>query len=274
MRLDAHQHFWSYSQVDYPWIQPGWPIRRDFLPEELVSLLEAHKLEGSIAVQARQCVNESWWLLGLAESSAWIKGVVGWVDLRGRDVEEQLSRLAAHPKFVGVRHVVQDEPDDRFMLRDDFLNGISKLKSCGLAYDILVFSRQLPAAIELVRAFPEQRFVLDHLGKPNIREGDLSPWQDHIAQLAAAPNVMCKVSGLVTEARWHAWKLEDFVPFLDVVFNAFGPDRVMYGSDWPVALLAADYASVFTLTHDYVLRKGRQLEAGVFGLNAARFYNL
>lgn len=274
MRLDAHQHFWIYSPADYPWIQADWPLRRDFLPADLAPLLQASGLDGSVAVQARQSLEESRWLLELADASPFIKGVVGWVDLRAPAVEEQLGRLAAHPKFVGVRHVVQDEPDDRFMLGADFLRGIGKLKEFGLTYDLLVYPRQLPAAIELARAFPEQAFVLDHLAKPLIREGRLSPWREQIRELAALPNVMCKVSGLVTEARWKAWDAGDFLPFLDVAFQAFGPDRLMYGSDWPVALLAADYHQVLTLVREHVALHDKNLETKMFGLNAARFYRL
>jgi L-fuconolactonase len=274
MRIDAHQHFWAYSLAEYPWIQPDWPIRRDFLPADLAPLLQASGLDGSVAVQARQSLEESRWLLKLAAASPEIKGVVGWVDLRAPDVEEQLGLLAAHPKFVGVRHVVQDEPDDRFMLGEDFLRGIGKLKAFGLTYDILIYPRQLSEAIELVRTYPEQAFVLDHLAKPLIREGLLSPWREQVRELAASPNVMCKVSGLVTEARWFAWKPEDFLPFLDVIFQAFGPDRLMFGSDWPVALLSADYSKVFTLIRDYVAGQDKNLEAKIFGLNAARFYKL
>jgi L-fuconolactonase len=274
MRIDAHQHFWTYSNAEYPWIQPDWPIRRDFLPVDLAPHLQALGLDGSVAVQARQSLEESRWLLELANASPEIKGVVGWVDLRAPDVEEQLGLLAAHPKFVGVRHVVQDEPDDRFMLGEDFLRGIGKLQAFGLTYDILIYPRQLPAALELVRAYPEQAFVLDHLAKPLVREGLLSPWREQVRELAASPNVMCKVSGLVTEARWFAWKPEDFIPFFDVVFQAFGPDRLMFGSDWPVALLSADYSKVFTLILDYVAGQDKNLEAKIFGLNATRFYQL
>jgi L-fuconolactonase len=274
MRIDAHQHFWIYSSTEYPWIQPDWPIRRDFLPANLAPLLAAIGFDGSIAVQARQSLEESRWLLQLADASPVIKGVVGWVDLRAPDVEEQLAPLAVHPKFVGVRHVVQDEPDDRFVLGENFRRGIAKLKGFGLTYDILIYPNQLPAAIELVREYPEQPFVLDHLAKPLISEGLLSPWREQVRELASSPNVMCKVSGLVTEARWSAWKPEDFLPFLDVALQAFGPDRLMFGSDWPVALLSADYAKVFGLVRDYIAGQDKNLVDKILGLNAARFYQL
>lgn len=274
MRLDSHQHFWKFNPAEYGWMQPDWPIRCDFLPSDLQPLLNQHRLDGSIAVQARQTIEESGWLLSLADQSPLIKGVVGWVDLRSDRVEEQLAELAPHPRFVGVRHVVQDEPDDRFMLRPDFIRGISKLKQFDLTYDLLVFPQQLPAAIELVRQFPEQAFVLDHIAKPRIRDGTLSPWREHIRELAQAPNVCCKVSGLVTEADWVSWKAEDFRPFLDIIFESFGEARLMFGSDWPVCLLAGSYERVFELVEEYVQQLNAEGRAKFLGENAARFYGI
>jgi L-fuconolactonase len=274
MRIDSHQHFWRYSPEQYPWIQPDWSIRRDFLPADLAPELKRCQIDGCVAVQARQTFEETRWLLELAEASPMILGVVGWVDLRSPKVEEQLTEVAGHPKLVGVRHVVQDEPDVDFMLRDDFMRGIAKLRSFGLTYDILIFPQQLSAAIELVAAFPDQPFVLDHIAKPRIREGIISPWREHVCELASASNVMCKVSGMVTEADWQKWKPDDFRPYLDVVFEAFGPDRLMFGSDWPVALLAADYNRAFNLVGDYFGPRGKEAAAKVLGLNAADFYKL
>jgi L-fucono-1,5-lactonase len=274
MRLDAHQHFWRYSSEEYPWMQPDWPIRRNYLPADLAPELSGCTLEGSVAVQARQSLEETRWLLKLAEAAPNIKGVVGWVDLCSPRLGEQLAEFVPNPKFVGVRHVLQDEPDDRFMLSESFRHGIGKLSAFKLTYDILIFPRQLPAAIDLVRAFPDQPFVLDHLAKPLIRDAVLSPWREQVRELAASPNVMCKVSGLVTEARWQGWRAEDFRPYLDVAVEAFGPDRLMFGSDWPVALLAANYPQVFALVRDYFAGCGPGVEAKVFGLNAVRFYDL
>lgn len=274
MRLDSHQHFWKFNPVEYGWMKPEWPIRRDFLPPDLQPLLNQHQLDGSIAVQARQTLEESRWLLALADEFPLIKGVVGWVDLRSDRVEEQLAGLALHPRFVGVRHVVQDEPDDRFVLRPDFIRGITRLKQFDLTYDLLVFPQQLPAAIELVRRFPEQPFVLDHIAKPRIREGILSPWRERIRELAQAGNVCCKISGLATEADWANWKAEDFRPFLDIVFEAFGEERLMYGSDWPVCLLAGSYERVFNLVEEYVQPLSAEVRAKFFGENAARFYGI
>ncbi len=272
MKLDAHQHFWSYDETQYPWIPKDSPLHRDWLPGDLALLLAAAGLDGCIAVQARQTLEESRWLLALAEHHDIIKGVVGWVDLRHAQVEEDLAALAAHPKFVGVRHVVQDEPDVNFMLEANFLRCIGKLRKFGLTYDILIFPKQLPAAIELVRRFPEQPFVLDHIAKPLIKDGTLSPWREQIRELAKSSNVLCKVSGMVTEADHHFWKLDDFRPYLDVVFEAFGEDRLMYGSDWPVCLLAANYAQAIELVCSYVAPLSSTAQEKIFGANAARFY--
>lgn len=274
MKLDSHQHFWKYDAAQYGWMKPAWPIRRDYLPPDLQPLLARCGLDGAIAVQARQSLEESRWLLELADQHPLIKGVVGWVDLRSERVEDELARFAPHPRFVGVRHVVQDEPDDDFMLRPDFLRGIGKLRQFALRYDLLIFPKQLPAAIELVRRFPDQPFVLDHLAKPFIRDGLLSPWREQIRALAEFPNVMCKVSGMVTEAHWENWHAPDFRPYLDVVFAAFGPERLMIGSDWPVSLLAATYEESFGLVSDYLAQFPAALRDQVLGGNAAKFYGV
>jgi L-fuconolactonase len=274
MRIDSHQHFWRFNPADYGWMKSDWPIRRDFLPLDLEKELSARNLDGCVAVQARQSLDESRWLLELAEGASIIRGVVGWVDLCSLDVARALEEFAKRAKFVGVRHVVQDEPDDQFMLREDFQRGIGMLHRFDLIYDLLVFPRQLPAAIALAERFPEQPFVLDHLAKPPIRDGGLSPWREQIRQLAKLPNVSCKVSGLVTEADWQNWRAEDFKPYLDVAFEAFGADRLMFGSDWPVCLLAGSYERVFGLVQDYVARLGADVEAKFFGGNAAGFYGL
>ena len=272
MRIDSHQHFWRYSSEQYPWIQPDWPIKRDFLPADLEPLLAATGLDGCIAVQARQSLEESRWLLELAEQSPIIRGVVGWVDLRSPEVSRHLEQFVPHPKFVGVRHVVQDEPDDHFMLGSEFQRGIGCLKSFGLTYDLLVFPKQLPAAIKLVESFPDQPFVLDHLAKPSIKDGRLDPWREHIEMLASFPNCCCKVSGVVTEADWNNWQPADFAPYLDVVVNSFGVDRLMYGSDWPVCLLAGNYERVHGLAAAFAKQFSKGDQAKFFGGNAAKFY--
>lgn len=272
MRLDSHQHFWNYDAAQYPWIPKGSPLQRDWLPADLAKLQAPLGLEGSVAVQARQTVEESRWLCQLADASPVIEAVVGWADLRSERIEEQLAALAQHPKFVGVRHVVQSEPDDRFQVLPDFMRGIGHLHGWGLTYDLLVFPNQLPASIELVSKFPHQPFVLDHIAKPHIKTGELSPWREQIRTLAQAQNVFCKVSGMVTEADHQSWKPDDFKRYLDVVFEAFGPERLMWGSDWPVCLLAASYEQVFNLVDDYAQQCSAAQREALFGGNAARFY--
>ena len=273
MRIDAHQHFWHYDPTHHVWMTEAMAaLRRDYLPDELSPLLRAAGFDGTIAVQARQMLEETEWLLAIAERHLWVQGVVGWVDLCSAELSAQLERFASRPKLVGVRHVVHDEPDDRFMLRPDFRRGIGRLREFGLTYDLLLFPRHLEVAVTLVDEFPEQPFVLDHLAKPAIRDGLLSPWKQDLERLAERPNVFCKLSGMVTEARWNEWKPGDFRPYLDVVVEEFGPERLMIGSDWPVCTLAADYRSALGLVLDYVAALSADARAGILGGNCARFY--
>jgi L-fuconolactonase len=274
MKLDSHQHFWAYHSGEYPWIPAGSLLQRDWLPHDLAPLLARCGIGGSVAVQARQTLEESRWLLDLAGQSSIIKAVVGWVDLRSEALPAQLDEYACHSKFRGVRHVVQDEADPDFMLGKDFQRGIDRLADYGLAYDILIFPHQLPAAISLVRSFPAQRFVLDHLAKPSIQAGILEPWLGLIRELAREPNVWCKVSGMVTEADHASWRPEEFRPYLDAVFEAFGAGRLMYGSDWPVCLLAAEYERVFGIAAEYAAFLDEKDRAAFFGGNAAEFYGI
>lgn len=276
VRIDAHQHFWSYDEKQYPWIQPKWPIRKSFLPDDLKPLLDLQMIDACVAVQARQTFEETIWLLDLAKEFPFIAGVVGWINLLAdspKAIAYQLDRIDRQ-RLVGVRHVVQDERDDRFMLRSDFLTGIAALREYGLTYDLLIFPKQLPAAIELVRKFSEQKFVLDHIAKPVIREGLVEPWSAQIKELAKSPNVFCKVSGMVTEARWHQWKPSDFRPYLDIVWSAFGEDRLMFGSDWPVCLLSGNYSQVASIVTDYLTQFSESTREKVLGGNAIRFYKL
>jgi L-fuconolactonase len=273
--IDSHQHFWRYSPGTHPWIDGRMEVlKRDYLPEELAPLLAAAGMGGCVAVQASQSLEETRILLRLADAHPFIRGVVGWVDLRSTDVEAQIHEFSGHPRFRGVRHVVQDEPDDRFLLRDDVLNGLSVLESFGLTYDLLVYPRQLPAAREVVRRFPRQRFVLDHLGKPDVAGKAIDPWREQVRGLAASPNVFCKLSGLVTEANWTGWTADDLRPYLDVAIEAFGPDRCMIGSDWPVCTLAGDYVRVMGVVREHVARLGGDAAAAVLGGTARRFYGL
>jgi L-fuconolactonase len=272
--IDSHQHFWEYDPAEYPWMKPDWPIRRSFLPPDLEPLLHKSGFDGCVAVQARQTLKETEWLLQLAARYPFIAGVVGWVDLRSPDVSKQLEAFQGNKHLVAVRHVVQDEPDDRFMLGRDFLRGIGALKNFELAYDILIFPRQLPAAIELAHRFPDQPFVLDHIAKPFIKDQQIEPWRSQIRELAEAPNVFCKLSGMVTEARWQTWKDEDFRPYLDVVWEAFGADRLMIGSDWPVCLLSAEYKPAMDVIQKFLGQFSAEDQEKVLGANAIRFYRL
>lgn len=277
MIIDAHQHFWKYSAEAYGWIDDSMQIlQRDFLPAELASIYGANGIQGSIAVQARQTLEETRWLLSLSESFELIKGVIGWVDLQSTEVCSQLDEFASHHKFKGVRHVVQGEPDDRFMMRESFLNGIRQLKAYDLIYEILILPRHLPAAIELLELFPEQQFVLDHIAKPLIKDGILKPWDDDMRKLTSFPNVCCKVSGMVTEADWAHWQVEDFTPYLDVVFDAFGTDRILFGSDWPVCTVAASYAQVLDIFNQYLTKRNfsQPQIVAVSGQNARKVYRI
>ena len=275
MRIDAHHHVWSYSAAEYPWIGKGMErLAHDHLPKDLALLAAAEGIAGTVAVQARQSLEESRWLLELADANPLIRGVVGWVDLRSTHVVDQLREFAKRPKFVGVRHVVQDEPDPRFLLGESFLHGIDKLATFGLTYDLLLYPHQLPAAVELVGRFPEQPFVLDHLAKPRIKAGELDPWRQDLKALASHGNVFCKLSGLVTEADWQGWKRADFTPYLEVALEAFSPERLMFGSDWPVCTLAAEYADVVGIVTDFLASLAEAERESILGGNAIRFYSL
>ncbi|MGH9741381.1 MAG: amidohydrolase family protein [Candidatus Acidiferrum sp.] len=275
MTIDSHQHFWRYDAARDLWITDAMAIlKRDFLPDELQSELDANGIDGSIVVQVDQSEEETLFLLELAKQNRRIAGVVGWVDLRSPRVEERLRFFSSFEKLRGFRHIAQAEPDDDFLVSGDFLRGIARLGEFGFRYDILIYPKQLPAAIELVSRFPEQRFVVDHLAKPEIKSGSTEPWAKHMRTIAQSGNVFCKVSGLVTEADWTHWKAEDFRPYLDVVFEAFGPERLMFGSDWPVCLLAAKYGQVKQLIEGYVQNLSAAHKKNIFGGNAIRFYGL
>jgi L-fuconolactonase len=275
MHIDAHQHFWVYDPREYDWIDESMAaLRRDFLSAELRSELQQSGFQGCVAVQARQTIEETRWLLELAAASPFILGVVGWVDLQSLQIRSQLETVAGNPKLVGVRHVAQGETDDRFLLRTEFLRGVSILEEFDLAYDILIYTKHLPVAAEFVQRFPRQRFVLDHMAKPPIKSGSLNPWTEGIRKLAAFPNVFCKLSGLVTEADWSHWKPEHMAPYLDVAFEAFGTQRLMIGSDWPVCTVAASYGRAMGIVRDYLGRLSTEAREAVLGGNAQRFWKL
>lgn len=274
-KIDAHQHFWRYNPAEHGWMtDPMAAIRRDFLPEDLKPLLDGLGFDGCIAVQARQNLEETRWLLELAGQHDFIHGVVGWVDLRSPELVGQLQQFTGQRKLVGVRHLVQDEPDNEFMLGEEFRRGIARLAEFELAYDVLIYPRQLKAAIGLVGLFPDQRFVLDHIAKPSIAEGGLEPWANGLRELSKAPNLCCKLSGMVTEARWGTWRPDDFRPYLDVVFDAFGPERLMIGSDWPVCTLSASYEAAMGIVLRYLEQFSKTEQDGILGGNCARFYKL
>ncbi len=249
-------------------------LKRDYMPPDLLPELTANGLSGCVAVQADQSEQETEFLLELSGQYEFIKGVVGWVDLQSPQVSGRLQHFSRFKKLRGFRHVLQSETDDGFMLRPEFCRGIQALKEFAFTYDILIYARQLPAALELVSRFPEQPFVVDHMAKPAIKSGELAPWAAQMRSLADHSNVYCKISGLVTEADWRNWRGEDFVPYLDVVFETFGPERLMFGSDWPVCLVAGNYPQVKQLIETYVTRLPIYQKKAIFGLNAARFYGL
>jgi L-fuconolactonase len=275
MIVDSHQHFWRYDPARDAWITDAMSLlKRDFLPDELQREFVANGIDGSIAVQVDQSEEETLFLLDLAERSERIAGVVGWIDLRAPSIEEQLRVYSQYRKLRGFRHIAQAEPDDQFLVGRDFTRGIALLRELGFAYDILIYPKQLPAAIELVSRFPEQPFVVDHLAKPPIKVGSREPWASYMRIIAQNTSVFCKVSGLVTEADWLHWKPEDLWPYLDVVFEAFGPERLMFGSDWPVCLLAASYQRVKEVIETYVDAHAAPHKENIFGGNAIRFYGL
>jgi L-fuconolactonase len=275
MKIDSHQHFWIYKSDEYGWISSDMEIlRKDYLPDQLKTELSSKGFDGSVAVQARQSLAETQWLLNLADQNSFIKGVIGWVDLCSPDVEEQLTQVSGNPKLVGIRHVLHDEQDENFMLRKSFLGGIAYLKKFGLTYDILVFPQHLPNTIQLVSQFPEQVFILDHIAKPPIKDQKISPWKEHIEELARFRNVYCKLSGMVSEANVKNWKQEEFNPYLSVVFDAFGTDRLLIGSDWPVCTLAGPYKQIMQVVIDYIRTFPDQDKKKILGKNAIEVYDL
>lgn len=279
--LDAHQHFWAYNTREYGWMGPGMDaLRRDHLPAELEPQLRDVGVVGTVAVQARRALTETDWLLRLAEEHGFIRGVVGWVDLRDSDLPNRLERLATHPRMVGIRELLHDMPDPDFATSPEHVRAVALLAPLDLAYDLLVRAPQLPAAIRLVDRFPEQRFILDHIAKPIMTPGSRPDddanlaWARGLRTLAERPNVTCKLSGLVTEADWHAWRPEHIAPFLDVVLDAFEPGRVMIGSDWPVCTLAADYGRTVGLVLDYLARLSESERRAVLHDSCVRAYRL
>lgn len=253
MIIDSHQHFWKYSPDEFPWIDESMEkIQRDFLPDDLAEIFTETGVDGSTAVQARQTIEETSWLLELSAEYEFIKGVVGWVPLTEIELSKYLERFSLSGKLKGVRHVVHDEPDDQFILRDDFNLGITQLQQYELVYDILIFEKHLPQTLQFVDRHPNQLFVLDHIGKPRIQEGLKTPWRKNLRKLAERDNVYCKLSGIVTEADYENWTESQIKPYMEIVVDAFWPERVMFGSDWPVCTLAAEYKQWLDIVRRYL----------------------
>ena len=275
MKIDAHHHFWRYNTDEFGWIDESMQrIRRDFLPSDLAQELRATGIDGVVSVQARQSLEETEWLLSLAVENDFIKGVVGWVPLVEPQIRDHLARLSTNKKLKAVRHVVQAEPDEQFLSRKDFSAGIESLSEFSLVYDILILERQLPQAIEFVDLHPEQIFVLDHIAKPKIKENLIDDWAGQMCQLGRRPNVFCKVSGMVTEADFQTWTVEQLKPYWDMVLAAFGPERVMFGSDWPVCLVACEYTRWYETVLELASYLSPSEQTQLFGETATRVYRL
>jgi len=276
MRIDSHQHFWQYNAQEYDWIsEKQLVLKAHFLPNDLKPILKSCEIDGCIAVQARQTIQETKWLIDLATRSDFIKAVVGWIDLRNDNLEADLALFEDKKVLKGFRHVLQGEPDPQFMLSTKFIRGLNVIEKLGYSYDLLVLAHQLPQTIELVGQLPNMRFVLDHIAKPSIAKNQgFANWQLGINRLAKFNNVYCKISGMVTEADLGHWSKEDFLPYMQTILEAFGPERVMFGSDWPVCLLASDYHGVFDILADFVKGNYADYHDNIFGLNAKLFYRI
>jgi L-fuconolactonase len=273
MHLDSHLHFWHYNPGEYAWIDDTMaPLRRDFMPEDALGVMQPAGVDGCVVVQVRQTLEETRWMLQLAEQYSFIAGVVGWVDLRSEALDAQIQSIA-HPKLVGVRHIVQAEADD-FLLDERFRRGVARLERHGLAYDMLIYARQMSAAIEFASRLPELRLVLDHLGKPDIKRNGFDSWRRDLDRIAALPNTYAKLSGLVTEADWNRWTIEDLHRYVDAAIDAFGPERLMFGSDWPVCTLAARYDEVIDVIRTAIDERPQSEQDSIFGGAARRFWRL
>jgi L-fuconolactonase len=274
-RIDAHQHFWKFDPIRDSWITDNMAvIQKDFMPADLQPLLAANSMDGSVIVQSDQSEEENDFQLANAEDNDFIKGVVGWVDLQSHKIEERLIHYKQFKKMKGFRHVLQGEPDRALMLKPEFKRGIGLLKNFGFTYDILILPDQLQYIRELVTAFPHQPFVIDHIAKPFIKDKKIDVWKKDMLAVAGFENVYCKISGMVTEADWKKWKPHDFKPYLDVIIEAFGIKRIMFGSDWPVCLVAASYSEMMNIVKDYFSSFSQYEQDLFFGLNATSFYNL
>jgi L-fuconolactonase len=275
MKIDAHQHFWNFDPVRDAWITDDMKvIQKDFLPNDLEPALTDRGINGCIAVQADQSEEETLFLLDLADQYDFILGVVGWIDLRKENIQSRLGAFARYKKLKGFRHVVQSEPDNQFLLGENFCKGIALLGNYRFTYDILVKPHQLNATIKFVEKFPNQLFVIDHLAKPFIKDKVFGDWKKQMHELGQFENLSCKISGMVTEADWKNWKTLDFKPYIDHVIDSFGTDRVMFGSDWPVCLVAATYEQVCDVVEKNTAHLSQSEKRLLWGLNAKNFYDL
>ncbi len=275
MIIDTHHHFWNYDPVEYDWIDDNMAnIRRSFLPEDLEKIITESGVTGVVSVQARQIPEETDWLLKFASENEFVKGVVGWVPLASKNVKAVLEKYASSKWLKGVRHVVQGEPDPAFILGKKFNDGISLLKNYNLVYDILIFEHQLPNTIQFVDQNPDQQFVLDHIAKPVIRENKITEWEKNIKELSKRENVYCKISGMVTEANFNQWTVEQLQPYFDVVLNAFGSQRLMFGSDWPVCLVATQYKSWVEIVKNQISHFSQMEQDQILYKNAVKVYQL
>jgi L-fuconolactonase len=275
MKIDSHQHFWKYDPTRDKWITAQMKaIQKDFLPNDIINTLKINDIDGTVAVQADQSENETDFLIIQANEFNWIKGIVGWVDLQAENITDRLDYYSSFNKLKGFRHLIQDEKDPDFLETIAFKNGISALQKHNFTYDILIKPNQLVAANEFVRNFPNQKFVLDHIAKPNIAKNDIFQWSKQIKELARNENVYCKLSGIVTENHWNLWNEADFKQYLDVVFEVFGTKRLMFGSDWPVCMLAAAYSQVVEILDNYMADLSENEQNLIWGQNAIDFYNL
>jgi len=275
MRIDTHQHFWKYDPERYAWIDDSMGlIKQDFLPADLKKILKSNNMDGCISVEAHSSESETNFLLDLSRENDFIKGIIGWVDLFADNLENRLSHFSSYEKFKGVRYNVQSEPDINFMLREDFQRGISRLKDFDLIYEILIFPPFLPAAITCVKNHPQQKFVLNHIAKPYIKDKKIEPWSSQIKDMAQYPNVYCKLSGMVTEADLQYWQEKDFIPYISTIIESFGISRVMFGSDWPVCLLAAEYKQVLNIVEIFIETLSKSEQEKIMGANAIEFYGI
>jgi len=275
MTIDSHQHFWHYEPKKHVWIDDGMSvIRRDFLPADLETIYLENDIDGCVAIQADQTLAETDFLLKLAQKNNFIKGVVGWVDFRDEKIDSVLESYHSHKKIKGWRHVVQGEADHNFLLRANFLRGISYLEKYEYTYDVLIFPHQLGATLEFVKRFPHQKFVIDHIAKPYIKDGFYEGWAALMKEIAKQENVYCKISGMITEADYDSWKPEQLHPYMYLVLEAFGVERVMYGSDWPVCLVAGTYSQVKSVVIDFIKTLSASEQKAIMGQNAIDFYSL